>query len=74
MAYRPYKTKKVVEPPKDLVIRSQAEPVARFMLEGRREELVELLMESLMSKYYQDKNLYKQHKKFYENYVDKERK
>ena len=74
MAYRPYKTKKILEPPEDMVIRSQAEPVARFMLEGRREELVELLMESLMSKYYQDKNLYKQHKKFYENYVDKERK
>ena len=55
-------------------MRSQAEPVARFMLEGRREELVELLMESLMTKYYQDKDLYKQHKKFYENYVDKQEK
>ncbi len=72
MAYRPYKTKKILEPPEDMVIRSQAEPVARFMLEGRREELVELLLESLMSKYYQDKDLYKQHKKFYENNVDKQ--
>ena len=76
MAYRPYKynSKKALEPPKDIVIRSQAEPVARFMLEGRRQELVDLLMESLMSKYYQDKDLYRQHREFYENYVDKERK
>ena len=72
MAYRPYKTKKILEPPEDMVIRSQAEPVARFMLEVRREELVELLLESLMSKYYQDKDLYQQHKKFYENNVDKQ--
>jgi len=74
VAYRPYKykSKEILEPPKDMVIRSQAELVARFMLEGRREELVELLMESLVSKYYQDKDLYKQHRKFYENYVDKQ--
>ena len=74
MAYRPYKykSKEILEPSKDMVIRSQAEPVARFMLEGRREELVELLMESLVAKYYQNKDLYKQHRKFYENYVDKE--
>ena len=74
VAYRPYKTKKILEPPEDMVIRSQAEPVARFMLEGRRQELVDLLMESLVSKYYQDKDLYRQHRELYEKYVDKERK
>ena len=73
VAYRTPSTQ-AKKPPREILIRSQAEPVARFMLEGRREELVELLMESLMTKYYQDKDLYKQHKKFYENYVDKERK
>jgi hypothetical protein len=62
------------KPPSGIVIRSQAEPVAKFMLEGRREELVDLLMESLMCKYYQDKDLYRKHREFYENYVDKERK
>ena len=56
MEYRTPSTQ-AKKPPSGIVIRSQAEPVAKFMLEGRREELVDLLMESLMCKYYQDKDL-----------------
>ena len=47
MEYRTPSTQ-AKKPPSGIVIRSQAEPVAKFMLEGRREELVDLLMESLM--------------------------
>ena len=57
-----------------LLVREEAFVVAKFMLSEVRPSLAELLLDSLVQKYQERPDVYKEHTGFYKNYVESNKK